>query len=154
MSLAQFELYHGAVLSQIVGNPKINVKLFERNSDHGWGAYEVTDNATTYRVIIKSTSQIRKGRRGGCACAFTFSEADIERLRAIHTNVLVCLVCSDEEICTLTIEDIDALRISMEKSACSVSVTWARDTGLHVKCRGIELGRVIPRNRLKNFEWK
>jgi hypothetical protein len=35
MPLSQFELYHGAVLSQIIRNPRINVKLFERNDDHG-----------------------------------------------------------------------------------------------------------------------
>lgn len=153
MSLAQFELYHGAVLSQIIGNPKVNVKLFERNSDHGWGAYEVSDNETTYRVVIKATAQVRKGRKGNCACVFTFSQADVDRLRKIEVDrhLLICLVCSDAEICTLEWGDIDRLGLLMDKSACSVSVSWAPNTGLHVKCRGVEL--VVPRNKLKNFEW-
>lgn len=43
MALSFFELYHGAVLSQIVRNPEINLKLFERNSNDGWSIFKVTD---------------------------------------------------------------------------------------------------------------
>ena len=42
MALLFFELYHGAVLSQIVRNPEINLKLFERNSNDGWSIYKIT----------------------------------------------------------------------------------------------------------------
>jgi len=73
---AQFELYHGIVLSQIVRNPKINLKLIERNDLYGWGAYEVMDNETTHRIYIKATSFIKDRRKGEKGCNFTFSETD------------------------------------------------------------------------------
>ena len=78
---AQFELYHGAVLSQIIRNPLINLKLIERNDSYGWGAYEVTDNSTTHRIYIKWTAQITNRRKGESVCNFTFNEIDIDKLR-------------------------------------------------------------------------
>lgn len=152
---AQFELYHGAVLSQIIRNPLINLKLIERNDSYGWGAYEVTDNSTTHRIYIKWTSQITNRRKGESVCNFTFNEIDIDKLRSIDIsrNLLICLVCSDKEICTLEWGDIDDLRLTLERTPANISVSWGPNTSLHVKCRGLELSRTIPRNRLKTFDW-
>ena len=152
---AQFEFYHGIVLSQIVRNPLINLKLIERSDSYGWGAHEVTDNALTHRIYVKWTSRIAKYRKGENVCSFTFSETDIDKLRSIDIsrNLLICLVCSDKEICTLEWGDIDDLRLTLERTPANISVSWEPSTSLHVKCRGLELSRTIPRNRLKTFDW-
>lgn len=155
MSTAQFELYHGIVLAQIIRSPKINLKLLERNNEYGWGTYEVIDNQTIHRVFIKFTSQVKKSRKGSSYCQFTFSVDDINKLRQIETdrNLLICLVCSDEEVCTLEWEDIDEARLLFEKVDTSISVSWTKNSSLHVKCRREEISRTVPRNRLKNFNW-
>ena len=42
MSLSKFELYHGAVLTQVVRNPEMSLKLIERDSKkHSWGMYNI-----------------------------------------------------------------------------------------------------------------
>lgn len=153
MALGQFELYHGAVLAEIVRNPKINLKLIERNTDHGWGAYEVIDNATIHRVFIKSTSQIRKGRKGSCACTFTFSESDIKKLRQIEAdrNLLICLVCSDAEICTLEWADIDELRLLFETTVAGVGVYWNKNTSLQCNMQRSKVVTQYSEKQVKDF---
>jgi len=61
MPTSKFELYHGAVLTQVVRNPGLSLKLFERTGEHGWGEYEVSDNHQVYRLFIKTTTQVTKG---------------------------------------------------------------------------------------------
>lgn len=155
MSIPKFELYHGVVLSQIIRSPRISVKLLEKNSNLEWSAYEITDNEITHKVFVKSTSNVRKGRKEKRYSSFTFSASDIIKLRQIESskNLLVCLVCADNEVCTLGWEDIDNMRLLFEKTSTSIIVSWRENTSLHVKCRGEVLGYTIPRNRLKTFNW-
>jgi len=153
MSLSKFELYHGAVLSQVVRNPGLNLKLFERTDEHGWGEYEVSDNHHTYRLFIKATSQVKKGRKSRCYSNFTFSVSDVERIRSISGNVLICLVCGDQEICTLEWEDMDTLQIMRNREVCNVTVSWSSGTELNVKSKFAELPYKVPRNKLKTYSW-
>lgn len=153
MSLSKFELYHGAVLSQVIRNPGLSLKLFERTEEHGWGEYEVSDNHHSYRLFIKSTSRVRVGRKDRHYSNFSFSVNDVERLRGVSGNVLLCLVCADEEICTLEWEDITALQLVKNREACNVIVSWSSGTELHVKSKHAELNYKIPRNKLRTFSW-
>ncbi|MCK4798737.1 MAG: hypothetical protein KAT05_15275 [Spirochaetes bacterium] len=152
MALSKFELYHGTVLSQIVRSRGISLKLFERHEQHGWGEYEVSDNHFSYRVIIKSSATVRTTRKG-FAANFTFSAEDINRIRNVPGSILVCLVCADQEICTLEMEDVHALGLLRKAEACNVIVTWSKGTALHVKSKLEKLNYTIPRNRLKTFSW-
>lgn len=154
MALSKFELYHGAVLSQVVRNPGLSLKLFERTEEHGWGEYEVSDNHHSYRLFIKSTSQVKAGRKGRNYSNFTFSLNDIEKLRGVSGNVILCLVCGDKEICTLEWEDITALGLLRNLEVCNVIVSWFRGTELQVKSKYVELEYKIPRSRLRNFSWE
>ncbi|MDP3970913.1 MAG: hypothetical protein Q8P90_04385 [bacterium] len=155
MTISKFELYHGVVLSQIIRSPRINIKLLEKSDDFEWSAYEITDNQSTHKVFVKSTSNVRIGKKEVHYSSFTFSESDISKLREIETekNLLICLVCADNEVCTLEWEDIDNTRLLFEKKSTSVIVSWNNNTRLHVKCRGKILEYTIPRNRLKTFNW-
>ncbi len=152
--LKDFEFYHGAVMIQILRNSGKSAKLFEKTSEHSWGEYEVSDSDGVYKVFVKSTSNVSR-RKEKSRCNFTVSYTDISRLRSVcETNVLICLVCEREAICTLTWEDIDELSFLRCKTACSISVSWEKSSSLTVKCQNKELSHKIPRNRLENFEWK
>ena len=154
MALSHFELYHGAVLSQVIRNPEITVKLFERSPDQGWAAYSVSDNAKDYLLYIKYTSRVTSGRRKS-RCNFTFSVDDINRLKEKENKeILVCLVCGDREICLLDKKDLDELEILKHNKTCGVSVSWTKGSGLTVKSGRKELSHKVARNRLKNFPWK
>ncbi len=155
MSISKFELYHGVVLCQIIRSPRVSVKLLEKSSTFEWSAYEISDNQITYKVFVKSTSNVRVGRKGRHYSSFTFTVSDISKLRQIETgkNLLICLVCADQEVCTLEWQDIDLMRLLFEKQVTSVIVSWNKNTRLHVKCRGKHLGYTVPRNRLALYNW-
>jgi hypothetical protein len=154
MAISKFERSHGVVLSQVVRNPGLSLKLFERREDLTWGEYEVSDNQHVYRLIIKSTENIISGRGGKTKRAqFIFTVKDINYLSSINSNILICLVCADEEICTLERKDIDNLGILKHDRACNVSVSWGKGTELSVKSGALDLDYKIPRNRLKTFSW-
>lgn len=151
--LKDFELYHGAVIIQILRNPGKSIKLFEKTPEYSWGEYEIADNLSNYKLFIKSTSNIIT-RKDNYRATFTFSDEDIKRLRDIcETNVLICLVCEKHVICTLTWEEIDELGFLRCKEQCSISVSWSKGSSLCVKCKGVELSHKIARNRLEKFEW-
>lgn len=155
MPISKFELYHGVVLCQIIRSPRVSVKLLEKSDTFEWSAYEITDNQITYKVFVKSTSGVRIGRKSKHYSSFTFTESDILKLRQIETdkNLLVCLVCADQEVCTLEWQDVDMMRLLLEKEVTSVIVSWNKNTRLHVKCRGNPLSYTIPRNRLELYNW-
>jgi hypothetical protein len=50
-------------------------------------------------------------------------------------------------------DGVDFLGLIVEKEACGISVSWEKGSGLHVKCKRQELNRVVPRNKLRTFEW-
>jgi hypothetical protein len=82
MLISRFEMYHGAVLTAIVRNPEISLKLIERDSEkHSWGMYNILSGRKDYVVLIKSTAKISDAKRKQEKYSnFTFSQEDIGRL--------------------------------------------------------------------------
>ncbi len=152
MALSTKEMYHGAVLYQVVSNPEFSLKLIERDKNkHGSGMYEVTTNTKCYVLFIKYRSQTRLGVS---CCDFSFLPTHIDSLRRYHgKELLVCLVCHNNHICVLTRRDIDELRLLQSNDSCGVTVHWQRGSELTVRSKHSELPWKIPRNRLKTFPW-
>jgi hypothetical protein len=152
MAISKKEMYHGAVLYQVVSNPNFSLKLIERDKDeHGSGMYEVTTNTMEYVLLIKYRSQMRLSKT---CCDFTFLPTHIKSLRRYpDKELLVCLVCHDNHICALTRKDIDELKLLQSSNACAVTVSWQKNSELTVRSRYSELPWKIPRNRLKTFPW-
>ena len=155
MALSQFELYHGAVLTQIVRNPgNLSLKLIERDSEkHGWGMYAIGAGKKDYILVVKSTARITEGRK--IYCNFTFSVEDINLIKKYkNKELLIALVCHKNHICLLTKSDVISLTILESDKSCRLSVYWTRGSGLTVKSTFAELDHKISRNTLKNFQWK
>jgi hypothetical protein len=54
MAISDFEMYHGAVLTQIVRNPDVSLKLIERDSKkYAWGMYGVSSGKKDYVIFVK-----------------------------------------------------------------------------------------------------
>ena len=86
---------------------------------------------------------------------FTFSPEHIERIKKyFNKEVLICLVCHDQQICLLTKREIQGLKILDKNKSCRLSVYWKEGTELTVKSTYTELGHKVARTRLKKFEWK
>jgi hypothetical protein len=155
MALSNFELYHGAVLTQIVRNPSdVSLKLIERDSEkHGWGMYSIAAGSRDYILVVKSTSRIARGRKFHY-CNFTFSSTDIARIDKYETkNLLIALVCKKELIGFLVKPEIDTLKILKKKKSCRVSVYWTKGSQLTVKSSFGEVPHKISRHALKHFKW-
>ncbi len=155
MSIAKYELYHGAVLTQIVRNPKkLSLKLIERNKDeHGWAMYSISAGKEDYILFVKTTGKITQGRKDRY-CNFTFSLGDIELLnRYKDKKLLVVLVCGEEQICLLTRKEVAFLRILESSKSCNVTVSWSRGSQLSVKSSYARLGYKIARSALRNYQW-
>lgn len=157
MSLKNYELYHGAVLTQVVRNPDVSLKLIERDNEKlGWGMYRIITDKNDCILFIKSTSRKpNKGRNNIEYSNFTFSPDDIVRLNSnFDKDLLLCLVCCDNHICLLTKDDIIELKIPESKKTCGVTVSWTKGSSLTVKSKLAKLERKIARNALKNYEWE
>lgn len=154
MPISKFEMYHGAVLTQVTRHPEMSLKLIERDKEkHSWGMYSISAGKSDYVIFIKSTSKINKGKLN--YSNFTFSTQDIDRLKKqTNDNIIICLVCHDEHICCLEKQDIDELRLLDSNKSCRVSVYWKKGSELTVKSAFAELGHKVPRSSLKNYEWK
>ena len=54
MAISKKEMYHGAVLYQVVSNPDFSLKLIGHDKEeHGYGMYQVTTNTKDYVLFIK-----------------------------------------------------------------------------------------------------
>lgn len=157
MSISRFEMYHGSVLTQIVRNPKISLKLIERDSaKHSWGMYSIASGSKDYVIFIKSTSNIDKAKRTQeDYSGFTFALEHIERLKKhLDKSLLVCLVCHDQIICLLTKSDIEELKLLESKKSCRIAVYWKSGSELRIQSPFAELSHKVARNRLKNYDWE
>lgn len=157
MGISRFEMYHGAVLTQIVRNPEISLKLIERDSaKHGWGMYSIASGSKDYVIFIKSTSKIYKAKRTQeDYSGFTFAVEHIDKLKQhLDKNLLVCLVCYDQNICLLTQSDIEELKLLDSKKSCRIAVYWKYGLELRVISPFTELSHRVARNRLKNYDWE
>lgn len=152
MAILKKEMYHGAVLYQVVRNPDSSIKLIECDKNkHGYGMYEVTTNTKNYVLLIKYRSETRPG---WTCCDFTFLPQHIEDLRKYRDKeLLICLVCHSNHVCLLTQRDIDELKLLQRNGSCGVTVSWEKGSELKVRSKHSQLPWKIPRNRLKNLQW-
>ena len=155
MGLSEFELYHGAVLTQIVRNPSgVSLKLIERDSEkYGWGMYKIGAGTKDHILVVKSTTKVTKGRKN--YCNFTFSIGDINLIKKYESkDLLIALVCHDNHICLLTKSDVISLKILESDKPCRISVYCTKGSQLAVKSTFAEIDHKIGRNSLKSFQWK
>ncbi len=154
MPLSKFKMYHGAVLTEVVRNPEMSLKLIERDSQrHSWGMYAIAAGKKDYILFCKSTAKIFVGRKN--YSNFTFSVDDIRRIKEhFNQEILVCLVCHNQHICLLTKAEIEELKILDDNKSCRISVYWKQGTELTVKSTYAELSGKVARSRLKNFVWE
>ncbi len=157
MGISKFEMYHGAVLTQIVRNPEISLKLIERDSaKHSWGMYTISSGRKDYVILIKSTAKIDKAKRTKeYYSGFNFALEHINKLnKHLDKMLLVCLVCHDQNICLLTKDDIQELKLLESKKSCRIAVYWKSGSELRVTSPFAELSHKVARNRLKNYNWE
>ncbi len=132
MSIKEFELYHGAVLTKLARCERpITVTLIETNPGDTWSVYKVIDS----QLFIKHSTSPRPLSRGngGHSWTFTFSPdhiSQIKRLREKH-SVYAALVCGFQdtkqgrmEICFIDHDDFPEVIDLDNSDAQSITVRY------------------------------
>lgn len=100
MSIKEFELFHGAVLTKLIRSDKsINLSMFETKLDDAWAAYTVNDAADIY-IKHSLASRPRKKDEGGFSWTFIFNSEHIAQIKEIQIKrpVYIALVCGHKSI--------------------------------------------------------
>ena len=114
MSIKDFELFHGAVLTKLVRSDRpITLRMIETNPDTSWSVYTLNDEVHLFIKYSISPRSLSRGK-GGLSWVFTFRPEHISEIKALQAEkrVFVALVGGRRnikqvrmEICLLTPDD-------------------------------------------------
>jgi len=156
MSIKEFELFHGAVLTKLVRSDRpLTLRMIETRPGEAWSIYKLND---AVKVLVKHSRTPRKLKRdrAGASWPFSFSRDQVLQLRS--KDAWVALVCGADrvgdakmEVCLLKPEEVGQLLDVQSEVQQSVTVKYLPGKRLRVSsARWDEL--VVPRNRVENWE--
>lgn len=100
MSIKDFELFHGAVLTKLVRSDRpITLRMIETNPKEAWSAYTVNDEVTLY-IKYSTTPSSRKREENALVWSFSFSVQHLKQLQNLSENreVYIALVCGQRNL--------------------------------------------------------
>jgi hypothetical protein len=100
MSVKEFELFHGAVLTKLVrGERSVVLTLIETRQDDGWAVYLLNDEVNFYIKHSTSPRRLIRGN-GGYSWTFTFNLEHLDKIRSLAKLNPICLVlvCGQKNI--------------------------------------------------------
>ncbi|MHB0980497.1 MAG: hypothetical protein ACYC5Q_10600 [Thermoleophilia bacterium] len=137
MKVQEKDLFHGAVLTQIVEDPSF--KALNKASPH-YGHYLVN---TDKQVFVKY-------RTGGTSpWQFVFSSDElqvIERAEKSGDSLLLCLVCGQVTVCALDASEIKTVLDLAQVRSQWISVEVPSGGSCHVRGSAGSLKRTVPHN--------
>lgn len=136
MSIKEFELFHGAILTKLIRSDRpISLSMFETKPDDTWASYTINDAVDIYVKHSTASRKISRGE-GGFSWTFGFSPEHVAQIKEIQKKrpVYVALVCGHKsvkegrmEICFLNPGKV--LEVIDFDSANSQSITVRYNTG-------------------------
>jgi hypothetical protein len=143
MTIKQFELYHGAVLTALARSDRpVTLRMIETRPSEAWAVYTLNDEVELY---VKYSTAVRglKTRPGASSWTFVFGSDEVAKLSELSAerDVYAALVCARKAIskdkcmhvCLLRPEELGRL-IDLDDH-CSQSTTV----------------RYVPRKKLRLF---
>lgn len=143
MTIKQFELYHGAVLTALVRSDRpVTLRMIETRPSEAWAVYTLNDEVELY---VKYSTAVRSltTKPGAFSWTFVFGSDEVARLSELSTEreVYAALVCARRAIsqekgmhvCLLHPEELARLIDLNDHSSQSTTV------------------RYIPRKKLRLF---
>lgn len=135
MSVRDFELFHGAVLTKLLRSEKpVSLRLIETRPGQNWSTYTLNDTVDLFVSHSKSPRSVSRGG-GGTSWSFVFSANQLRQMNPVSRgrSVYVALVCGkatlspgDMEVCLL---DPDQVRDLVDFNAPQQSVTVRKPHG-------------------------
>ena len=158
MSIKDFELYHGIVLTKIVRNDNpVSLRMIETNKDEAWSAYRIND--TTFLYIKYRTRPRKTKRPKGLSWVFIFGEDELQQIKNLkkHNPVYLALVCIDKapnSICLLEPTEIEQCIDLNVKGSQNITVLYQRNKNLRAYGplnSNDEDKLVVPQSRLDKW---
>ena len=137
MKIQTQDLYHGAVLTQITEHPSFKAL---NKADTLYGHYLVNHDTRLFvKYLSKETSPWN----------FKFSVAEMQSIQndmELTRNVFLCLVCGQETICALNIQEFSNLIDLSSSENQSIIVEVPPGGSMHVKGTAGSLDKVLWHN--------
>ena len=160
MAIKQFQLFHGAVLTQLVRNDRpLTLRMIETHPDDAWAVYTINDQVDLFIKHCASPRGLTR-QRGASRWQFVFSPEQIAQLRALaaEREVHSALVCGrrdlkegDMHVCLLNMKELVQLIDLESASTQSITVKYLPGKKLRVSApHGQDL--LISQNALAQWE--
>lgn len=158
MSVKDFELYHGIVLTKMIrSDHPVSLRMIERNRDEAWSAYRINDEINLY---IKYRTRGRKTTRPkGMSWNFIFGEDELRQINSLKSQkpVYLALVCAEKKVttvCFLEPDEIDKCMNLNEQAVQHLTVLYQQAKSLRAygpRNSSDDEKLVIPQNRLDKW---
>ncbi len=160
MSVHEYELFHGIVLTKIVRSDRpITLRMIETRPSDEWSVYTLNDQI---ELFIKYTTAQRSNARdsGGKTWSFGFSLDQVTKIAKLKQtkDLYIALVCGgvnikkDEmQVCLLLPEEIEEIFNLQEPQNRSITLKSIPSQQYTLFVDRKEWRRKIPRNRLDNW---
>ncbi|WP_338472627.1 hypothetical protein R4Z10_07775 [Niallia sp. XMNu-256] len=137
MKIQTQDLFHGAVLTQITEHPSFKAL---NKADTLYGHYLVNHDTRLFvKYLSKETSPWN----------FKFSVTEMQSIQSdmkLTKNVFLCLVCGQETICALNIQEFTNLIDLTSSESQSIIVEIPPGGSMHVKGTAGDLDRTLRHN--------
>jgi hypothetical protein len=158
MSVHEFELFHGVVLTKLVRSDRpMTLRLIETSANEAWVAYTINTTATLF-MKHSTKSRVLK-REKALSWSFVFSPKDLAQIKERGGNAYVALICGLKkvqvpkmEICFLTAEQVNQLLDTEDSRQQAVTVKAATRKRLRVSSSRIESELLVPQSALESWE--
>ena len=146
MKIQDKDIYHGAALTQIVEHSSFTAI----NKVPGkYGHYVVNHDIHLFVKIAKDSMKNSTKGDDKQIWQFTFNESDLQSIRdeiAPNQKLFVGLVCGQDTICGLSIEQLEQLRDVTAQESQWVKVEHTSKKSIQVRGQREDLDKKIPHN--------
>ena len=160
MTVKEFELYHGAVLTKVLRSEKpVSLRLIETKPGENWSTYTLND--VVHLLVTYSKNQRPVSRSGGgISWSFVFSTNQLRQMNPAKSKrpVWVAMVCGrktpaegDMQVCLLDPDQIaEAIDFSAEQQSLTVRKPSSKGKLRVFKDRDERF--LVAQSRLDNWE--
>lgn len=157
MSIKNFELFHGAVLTKMIRNDKsTSIIMVETEAKSLWALYKINDQVSVY-VKYRTKNIISKKNVNKTSWTFSFSQEEFDKiyLMSVNDNIYFAFVCGNMElkkwmeVCFIKRQQFLDLMGNDNKL---IHVVNENGKSLRIKSPFYKKGFIIPRNALDEWE--
>ena len=158
MSIKEFELFHGAVLTKLVRNDRpISLSMIETKPEDSWAVYTINDEVNIF-IKHSTTSRLINRGKGGFSWTFAFNVENLAKLKG-ERPTYIALVCGHKsvkdsrmEICFLSPFQVEQVIDFDRGTSQSITIRYITGAKKLRVFQGRKVGIMISLNDLDKWE--